>query len=75
MRRSHMIGMMLWRGGLLLAGAWAAFETARWLLKWFAVPPELEIGLGLGLSGLALVLLSLILERVRDSRAEKDLQP
>jgi len=72
MRPLHVVGLLLWRGGLLLAGGWVAFETARFALRWFDVPVPLEIGGGLILAGFVLVLLSLLLERVRDARREGD---
>lgn len=70
MRPVHLIGLFLWRGGLLLAAAAVLFEAARWALRFVQPPLEIEIGLGLLLAGLGLVLLSLILERARDGRAE-----
>ena len=66
---------MLWRGGLLLAGGWAAFEGARLVLGLFDIPIQAEIGGGLILGGSALVLLSLLLERMQDARQEGDSEP
>jgi hypothetical protein len=73
LRLAHLMGLFLWRGGLLLVGAWALFEGARWLLRFIHVPAQIEVGLGLLVAGMALVLLSLVLERVHDARAEGDL--
>ncbi len=50
------------------------FEAARWLLRFVDLPLQLEIGLGFLLAGVALVILSLILERVQDYHAEGDLR-
>ena len=74
MRSIHLIGLLLWRGGLLLLGATAFFYTARTIYRFFRVPPELEIGLGLVTAGVAMVIVSLIMERVLDARAEGDLR-
>jgi len=69
-----MTGMLLWRGGLILAGAAVLFEATRWLLRFVDIPSQLKIGLGFLVAGATLVILSLIMERVRDSRAEGDLR-
>lgn len=74
MRPIHLLGLLLWRGGLLLAGGWVLYEAARLLLRFIRLPAQLEIGLGLLVAGLAMVLLSLILERIQDIRAERELQ-
>jgi hypothetical protein len=73
-KRTQVVGALLWRGGLLLAAVAAFFESARWILRVVDVPRELELGLGLLISGLALVLLSLVVERVQDFRAERELR-
>jgi hypothetical protein len=65
-----MVGVFLWRGGAVLAGVAAVFESIRWILRLVDVPSQLEIALGLFLSGFALVLLSLLAERVQDYRRE-----
>lgn len=72
--RIQLLGMILWRGGLLFASGWALLEGSRWLLALVALPPQLETGAGLILAGAVLVLLSFVLERVEDSRAEGDLR-
>ena len=74
MKRIQVVGALLWRGGLLLAAVAAFFESARWLLRVIDVPRELELGLGLLISGFALVLVSLVMERVQDYRAESELR-
>jgi hypothetical protein len=74
MRAPHLLGLFLWRGGLLLAGVAAAVESMRLLLRFVDLPDQLEIGVALVLAGAALVLLSLILERAADRRLEGDLR-
>jgi len=59
---------------LLLTAAAALFESARWILRVVDIPPQLEIGFGLLLSGFVLVMVSLIVERIKDSRLESDLR-
>lgn len=68
-----MAGMLLWRAGLLVIAAYSTFRIARLLLKHVDLPLQLEIGAGLALGGGALVLGSVIWERVLDARAEGDL--
>lgn len=74
MRFSHVLGLILWRGGVLLISAWLLYVAARAALQWVEIPPVLAVGVGLILSGLALLLLSVICERVVDARAEGDLR-
>ena len=73
MRPIHVIGLLLWRGGLLLVGAVVLFEAVRWGLRFTELPLELELGLALLLAGMALVIVSVVLERVQDRREEGDL--
>jgi hypothetical protein len=72
MRTIQLIGFILWRGGLLIIGAAALIEALRWILRFWTMPLQIEIGLGLLLSGAILVILSLVMERIHDSRAEKE---
>jgi len=74
MRRIQLIGLLLWRGGLLVAAATALFETSRLLLRFVDLPVQLEIGFGLGAAGAVLVIASFVLERIQDHRAEGDLR-
>ena len=73
MRPVHLIGVLLWRGGILLASATALIQAARWILRFADPPAQVEIGLGLVIAGIVLVFLSIIIERVQDCRAEKEL--
>ena len=73
MQRTQLVGLLLWRVGLIVAGGWAGFEVARSLLRFVDFPAQIEIGLGLGFVGFAFVMLSLILERIADRRLEGDL--
>jgi hypothetical protein len=73
MRPIYVFGLILWRGGLLLAGATALVLTARWLLRFIDLPLQLELGVGIVAAGVVLVLVSLILERARALREEEGL--
>ncbi len=73
MRRFHLVGLVLWRGGLLLLAGYALLEIVRWILRFYEVDPLVEIGLGLTLVGFLFVLVSLIMERLQDARAEGSL--
>jgi hypothetical protein len=66
----HVIGLVLWRGGLLLVAAVLLYESTSWLLQFIDLPVQLGVGLALVATGVLLVLISLIAERVRDYRAE-----
>ena len=70
MRPVHRAGMLLWRGGLLVLAIAAAVEIMRSLLRFVDVPGQVELGMAFVLAGLALVIVSLIMERVKDARSE-----
>ena len=74
MRRSHLLGLFLWRGGLLCAVGYAVYEGAWWALFFWDVPDQLKAGGALLLAGAALVLGSLLAERIADARLEGDLR-
>lgn len=74
MQSLHWLGVVLWRGGLLFAAAAALFEAARSILRFVDIPPQLEAGFGCIIAGMILVIVSLILERLRDQRIEGDLR-
>ena len=75
MKRIQVVGLLLWRGGLLLSSSWGLFRGARYALSRFVLPLQLEIGAACVLAGLGLVMLSLILERMQDARAEEEPTP
>ena len=68
--RWRMAGVLLWRGGLVFVaghvcylGAWQLIQRLNW-------PVQVTAGLALSLTGLALVMVSLVLERLRAARVE-----
>ena len=73
MRPIQLIGLLLWRGGLLLVAVTVLFEAIRWSLRFIDLPLQLEVGFGLGAAGALLVIASFIWERIQDRRAEGDL--
>ena len=60
----------MWRGGLLLLAVAAALEIMRALLRFMDVPGQVELGVAFVLTGLVLVIVSLIMERIQDARSE-----
>ena len=70
MKKTHVVGLVLWRGGMILALAYVAYWGMRSLLT--ITDPQLEIGVAVGLAGLILVFVSVVMERVQDARSERD---
>ena len=73
--RLHMLGLILWRGGLLLAGGYALYLAVDYALDLLAamgghISPVPKAGFALVIAGVLFVLLSLILERIHDARQE-----
>lgn len=54
----------------MLVASYSFFRTARLVLEHLDLPTQLEVGFGLALSGAAMVMLSLVVERMRDAREE-----
>ena len=73
-KSTQLAGLLLWRFGLLLAGATALYRTAKFLMTFVDLPLQLEIGIGFLICGAFLFLLSLVMERVVDMRNEGDLR-
>ena len=70
---TQLVGLLLWRTGLMIVAGYSMFRMARLVMRYVDLPTQLEFGLGLALGGAALVLVSLVWERVQDARAEGDL--
>lgn len=70
MKVSHVIGLLLWRGGLVTVATVLLYESVSWLLRFVDLPVPLEVGVGLVGTGVLLVLVSLIAERVSEYRTE-----
>jgi hypothetical protein len=74
MKVIHVLGLVLWRGGILVVAAVLLYESVSWILRFVDLPVQLGVGLGLVTTGGLLVLVSLIAERVQDYRAEGDVR-
>lgn len=72
MRPIHLFGLVLWRGGLLVAASAAVFVSIRWLLRWIDLPLQLEVGTALIVAGIILVFVSLVLERLEAFDEEEE---
>ncbi len=73
---STTVGWILWRGGMYFCGAYIGYEgtvrTWRFLLG-LDLPSQVFAGIIIILIGSVLVVASLILERIADSKLEKGL--
>jgi hypothetical protein len=67
----QLVGLLCWRGGLMLIASYGLFRTSRFLLTYVDLPVQLEVGFGLALAGAILVMGSLIAERRVDARGEE----
>lgn len=70
---ARLVGLVMWRAGLLLAASSALYNTIKFALRFIDLPTQLEIGIGLIASGCVFVVSSFIMERVIDYRGEGDL--
>ena len=70
MKRTHQLGLVLWRGGLLLAIGYVSYGRIRAVLS--IADDQLEVAIAILLIGLLFVLLSVIIEQVRDARVERE---
>ena len=73
MRRSQAIGVLLWRGGLLVVAITAAVEFVRALVRHYDLPLQVELGTSLVGGGVLLILGSMVMERIADAKREGDL--
>jgi hypothetical protein len=73
-RSVQLAGLLLWRFGLIVAGTTGLYRVTRFLLTFFDLPLQLEVGAGLMVSGFVLVMVSLVMERMVDARSEGDLR-
>ncbi|MEM1449685.1 MAG: hypothetical protein AAF957_28855 [Planctomycetota bacterium] len=70
MSRTQLVGLLLWRAGLLLAGSYTAFRLARLAWEHLDLPAQLDWGLGLVATGVLMVGGSFVAERLADRRVE-----
>lgn len=68
MKPTHALGLILWRTGILIVGAYTAFLSLRFVLR--IADPVLEVGVTLVLAGAAFVVISVVREQIDDARRE-----
>ncbi len=68
-----MVGVVMWRGGLVFAAAYTFYWGAWRLILLLDWPAQITIGLAVALAGLGLVMVSLILERMQAAQTEGNL--
>lgn len=72
-KSTQLAGLLLWRFGLLLAGATGLYRATEFLMQFVDLPTQLEIGIGFVVCGAFLFAVSLVMERIVDMRSEGDL--
>jgi len=73
MKKTHLVGLALWRGGILLVAAYLGYWALRGILR--ITDARLELAVAVFLVGLLLVFGSVIVERVQDARSEGRAEP
>ncbi len=66
MKKSQLLGLILWRAGILLVAAYFLFLALRFALR--ITDPMLEVGVTLVLAGGLFVLVSVVREQIEDAR-------
>lgn len=72
MKRSQLLGLVLWRAGILIVGGYFVFLALRYILRF--ADPVLEIGVSLVLAGALFVLASVVHEQIEDARRERSIE-
>ncbi len=66
MKKTQLLGLVLWRAGILIAGGYLLFVALRVVLR--LTDPVLEVGIALVLAGGLFVLASVVMEQIEDAR-------
>jgi len=69
MKWSHFIGLALWRGGALLVAGYLAYQVL--LIVLTITDAQLETAVAIFLTGLVMVFLSMVVERIQDAQEER----
>jgi hypothetical protein len=69
MKKSHIAGLVLWRGGIILAVGYLAYQALRVVLTITDV--QLELAIAILLTGVLFVFASVVGERIEDARSER----
>lgn len=67
---TQLAGLLLWRFGLLIAGATGVYRTAKFLLQFIDLPMQLEVGIGLVFSGAVFFMASVLMEQLSDEQGK-----
>ena len=70
MKRSQLLGLFLWRAGLLLVGSYAVIRGVRIAWQHVDLPAQLDWGFSFVAAGAVLVAGSIVAERLQDRREE-----
>ena len=66
MKKTQLLGLVLWRAGIIFLGAYFLFLALRSILH--ITDPVLEVGVTLVLAGALFVLVSVVREQIEDAR-------
>jgi len=69
MKKTHLLGLALWRGGVILAGGYLAYQGLRMLLSF--TDAQLELAVAILVTGILFVFASVVGERIQDLRSER----
>ena len=69
MKAIQLLGLILWRGGVLLAVGYLAYLALRAVLTF--TDTQLELAVAVLLTGVVFIFLSVLGERIADARAER----
>ena len=67
-KKTQVLGLLLWRGGSLFVGASAVYYATHQILLFVDIPATLRIGGSLVLSGVVMILVSMVMENYQESR-------
>lgn len=69
MKRIHVVGLVLWRGGLLMVAGYVSYVAVRAVLS--ITDAWLEVAIAILLTGVFFVFLSVLGERIQDEREKR----
>ena len=72
MNKVQIAGLVLWRGGLVAVVGWAAWAVLKGVLS--ITDSQLETAVAVSLTGVVLIFISIVVERVEDARQERELR-
>jgi len=69
MKKTHLMGLALWRTGVILVGGYLAYQGLRTILS--ITDGQLELAVAILVTGILFVFLSVVGERILDLRTER----